>query len=111
MNGMNNTGYIPNGGQTFYPPKYRPEVPTLPYTPCPRVKGIWTPEIHPKFAGEGFVLIGEPLVEELEGLTLVLGQHGEVLLPLGAGRSCGLCVGSLASRGRVRGLLRADLRV
>lgn len=69
MAGMNNTGYIPNGGQTYYPPRERPDVPTVPYTPCPRVKGIWNPQIHPKFADQDFVLVGEPLVEELEGIT------------------------------------------
>ena len=35
---MNYTGYIPTGRQTYYPPKDRPLFPTVPYTPCPRVK-------------------------------------------------------------------------
>lgn len=69
MAGMNHTGYFPNGGQTYYPPKERPYVPTVPYTPCPRVKGIWQPEIHPKFADQDYVLVGEPVIEQLDGIT------------------------------------------
>ena len=34
MAGMNNTGYVPNGGQTYYPPKDRPDVPTFPTPPA-----------------------------------------------------------------------------
>lgn len=69
MTGMNNTGYIPNGGQTYYPPRNKPVIEPLPFTPCPRVYDSWDPKIHPKFAEHDFVLVGEPVVEELAGIT------------------------------------------
>ena len=33
------------------------------------MKGIWDPEIHPKFADKNYTLIGEPVIEELDGIT------------------------------------------
>ena len=69
MAGMNDTGYIPNGGQTYYPAKDRPDVPTVPYTPCRRTYPDWKPELLPQFKDSDFVLVGEPVFEELLGIT------------------------------------------
>lgn len=69
MSGMNETGYIPNGGQTYYPPIDKPDVPTVPYTPCRQAELACKLEIHPKFADQDFVSVGKPLVEILEGIT------------------------------------------
>lgn len=69
MNGVNNSGYYPNGGQTYFPPIDRPDVPTVPYTKVKDASLDWEPVIHPKFAKYDYVVIDEPYAHILEGIT------------------------------------------
>ena len=69
MNGMNNSGYYPNGGQAFYPPKDRPPVPSVPYEAVKNVDFTMELKIHPKFEKFGYVLVDSPEAQFLEGIT------------------------------------------